>query len=258
MTTFMEEEDRKLNSSLPPVEVSTKAATELKQRVSDLLPLDDANKISDEDLILRFLVLHKFKVSAAETKLREYIQWRKKQGVNDILNTEPATEILTHMRGGFHGRDRLNRPNYYATFSTKDLVDLGHMKNTAKVLNAHTYQVEKQRETIKANGDTVFNLIVDLHDISTGLLTSRSAMAVAKAIVQQDAAMYPENTRYLFLLVPSGFTALWKVFKPLIPDRVLAKTKVIPMADAQVELQKYIDPSQLPPSLPQPGRARKA
>ncbi len=59
----------------------------------DILPIDDIHKVSDCDLIYRFLIAHRWDVAKAADGLRAYAERRAKNRMNDVLWEEFAPEV---------------------------------------------------------------------------------------------------------------------------------------------------------------------
>ncbi len=78
----------------------------------DIMPIDDIHKISDADLIYRFLIARKWNVADVVKNLHEYVEFRQKENLNNVLWEDFPEEVL-QLRCKFQGFDKFGHPVFY-------------------------------------------------------------------------------------------------------------------------------------------------
>ena len=58
---------------------------EVRALLKDIMPIDDIHKISDCDLVFKFLIARRWDSEAAAKGLREYATWRAGNKMNEVL-----------------------------------------------------------------------------------------------------------------------------------------------------------------------------
>eukprot|EP00906_Rhabdomonas_costata_P018788 RCo027391 len=114
--------------------------------VRDLLPLDDINKISDRDMLRRFLVARKNDLKEAEAMLRKYMAWRKQHNVNNVMYETFSTDFVKYHPGGIHGVDRKGFPVYYQRPEAKGLSYMLEHYTQDQLMRWHVHVMERSRE----------------------------------------------------------------------------------------------------------------
>lgn len=87
--------------------------------------LGDFEKLHFDDYdILRFCRARKFDLAKIQIMWQNFIEWREREGVDDILETykfderEAVQGVYPH---GYHGVDKQGRPVYYERFGVLDV-----------------------------------------------------------------------------------------------------------------------------------------
>jgi len=89
-------------------------------------------------------------------------------------------------------------------------------------------------------------VILDLAGIRLGMFDSR-AREFLRTVSKISSDNYPETLGAMFIVnVPSFFSILYNVAKPLIPPETKRKIHVLTSKNVKAELLKFIDSDQLP------------
>jgi len=95
----------------------------------------------DEYDLLRFCRARKFDLPAMQIMWQNFINWRKEQGVEDIIETykfdeyDKVIEVYPH---GYHNIDKLGRPIYIERFGLMDIEKLWTVTTRERIVRHYT------------------------------------------------------------------------------------------------------------------------
>eukprot|EP00667_Euglena_gracilis_P026999 EG_transcript_33013 len=115
---------------------------DLVARIADLRPLAryDRHLTSEEDLLLRFLLAHRYNVDAAERAIRRYIRWRREYLADDAL-LRPRFPRAFHEKLAIDlcGLDREGNLLYVEVMDGQNLVDILRTQPFGEILHFHVF-----------------------------------------------------------------------------------------------------------------------
>eukprot|EP01006_Ploeotia_vitrea_P017763 TRINITY_DN49002_c0_g2_i1.p1 TRINITY_DN49002_c0_g2~~TRINITY_DN49002_c0_g2_i1.p1 ORF type:complete len:312 (-),score=43.57 TRINITY_DN49002_c0_g2_i1:861-1796(-) len=249
-----DERERAQSAHFPPAEeMETKVQKIMNSLQNDgtLASLVDPNKISDHDLVTRFLIQWKFDWKVAETKVREMVKFRREFASRetgssiDKLSSQPLPSAWALMRcsipsspsvggqqpslylSGWCGSDLRGRPVFYDRFAKEAITHCKHQQK--EILSAQVAHLEHLRAFAKSKGcDRVVN-IMDLRNLPS---TAVAHVHFVQTLRQAGGLMsnfYPEMTATIFVaFAPGPIQKAWNVLLGVIPDRVKLKFVMLP------------------------------
>ncbi|RNF02360.1 Sec14 cytosolic factor [Trypanosoma rangeli] len=195
---------------------------DLHSRVADILPLDDNHKLSDCDLLYRFLIGRQWKVESAEVSLRNYIALRKEQKLNSIIaeqycgNVESTASVL-------YGFDKDGLPVMWNTPDFRLLVTLIKGGFKRDLLRIQMQVMEKARFLAKERQVDRCMVVLDLCHTNISSVNSHT-LAFAREFAKVMQEYYPEiMCRILVFNAGWAVTGAWKAVRPLLDRRVQDK-----------------------------------
>lgn len=210
------------------------------QAVEDILPLKDINKTNDCDMIYRYLIARHWDVELAAKSIREYIQWRAEERIDEVM-WEPVAPRVSETVASFYGVDKEGYPLLWDAPNPKLVVEV--LKSTSKeeMLRAHYKMMESARYLSRTNGVDRISYVLDLTLVTVSSVTSES-IGILKEMSKKDQTYYPEVMRRM-LICNGGWavTAAWKVIRPLLDERVQKKIQFLKDAPSVVTLQEFIE-----------------
>jgi hypothetical protein len=209
----------------------------------DVMPFDDIHKLSDADLIYRFLIARKWSVEEAVKNIREYVVWRKENRLNEVL-WEPLPEEALQLQCKFQGFDKFGHPVFYDTPEPKVISSLLQKLPREICLRAHFAVMEQGRRWQKIYKTDRVSCVYDLSHLTIAIVTNPRAVGFLKELTKIDQHYYPENMRTM-LLCNGGWTfnGLYKVIRPLLDPRVQKKIQFVNNPD---QVAAWIDLDQVP------------
>ena len=196
--------------------------------------LGDCNRLSDEDLILRFFIARHFDVEKTVEGVQGSVQWRATVGADQIFawgsGAVPWDIVKTsHQDGvcGFFGVCEEGYPIWWEIPDQKGCEQLLETHGQAVLLKWHHVMMERMREHAKLLGVDRFNCVLDLRAISGRAVIVGKLGEQLKAQTKQDQEVYPECMRRMFIVnAPFGFSAVYSVVKLLLDARVQKKISI--------------------------------
>eukprot|EP01004_Peranema_trichophorum_P007036 NODE_582_length_2575_cov_57.435155_g497_i0.p1 GENE.NODE_582_length_2575_cov_57.435155_g497_i0~~NODE_582_length_2575_cov_57.435155_g497_i0.p1 ORF type:complete len:732 (-),score=117.64 NODE_582_length_2575_cov_57.435155_g497_i0:223-2418(-) len=229
-----------------PHEITDELRAACKSIFDEVGAIPDACKITDEDLIYRFIIAHKGDKDVARTTLKEYIDWRSSYKTDNIRSEPFPHEIADLWPCWFYGKDKKGNPLYFEKPNQTSIRTLLEKFDAQQLVRWHIYTMECGRALYKSMGKDRITVVFDLSGVGMSVMLDRKVLALLKENVKSDQAMYPEHLHTMFIInAPGAFTMLWKMIVPLLDPRVRKK---IHIADKHylTEMQEYIDVDQLP------------
>ena len=168
---------------------------QLKNRVSDLLK----GKVPSDPVFLRFLRARDFNVEKAREMLSQSLIWRKKHGVDKILNEyEMPRVIKDYFPGGWHHCDKEGRPLFILRLGQMDVKGLiksvgeeGLTKLTLHICEEGLRLTEEAAHRLNCPIST-WCLLLDLEGLNMRHLW-RPGMKALLHIIEICEANYPET-----------------------------------------------------------------
>ncbi|XP_074057153.1 SEC14-like protein 4 [Macrotis lagotis] len=224
------------------------ALAQFRKNIQDVLA-DLPN--ADDYLLLRFLRARSFDLQKSEAMIRKFMVFRKQEDLDNILNWEPPEVLKLYDTGGLCGYDREGCPVWLDATGFLDPKGLLLSSSKSKVVKKRTQilaiilrECELQSEKLGKKIET-FILILDLEHM--GL---RHLWKPATELYQEFFSIlennFPETVKYLIVVkAPKLFPVVYNLLKPFISEETRKKILVLG-ANWKQDLQKFIDPDQLP------------
>ncbi|XQJ31815.1 CRAL/TRIO domain containing protein, putative [Leishmania guyanensis] len=228
---------------------------ELFSRLRDLLPFDDAYKVSDCDLMYRFLIGKHWNVAKAESGIRKYVQLRKSDNFDSIIGEQlhpTISSVLSPMHNGMpcpiYGLDREGLPVLWLSPDADKLAAAMKDFTNEQLLRCQLWSMELGRYVCLRRKVDRCTYVVDLGGITMSSV-NKATLALLKSVMGLLQVAYPEIMRRL-LFFNMGWTvsAAWKVLRPLVDVRVQDKIKFESGPPTLAALQQYITADQVHPS----------
>ncbi|CCW69277.1 unnamed protein product [Phytomonas sp. Hart1] len=226
---------------------------ELRDAVRDLLPIDDDHKISDCDLIYRFLIGQKWDCKTAQARLRAYVQFRKEERINGILNECPPP-ILTSMLSVIYGVDVNGYPVVWIAPDHAILMSVLNSFQKKVLLRAQIQVMERGRFLAKALGVDRCLYVINFKKITLSSVNS-TILGFLKSMNIILQALYPEIMSKI-LVYNSGWVVAnaWRVLKPLVDARVQEKVIFFNLPPSVKTLRDFVEPDQVLPEFGGTGK----
>ena len=211
--------------------------------IRGILPFPDIHKKNDCDLIFRFLIAKKWDAQEAANALAEYVEFREKHRLNEILWEEfpPETKSIGSIFSGF---DNEGHPIF---LKKPDPVVLGQLLGKFprdQLMRVHFKMMEQSRRLCLLYDTDRVSCLLDMALLSMSVLTNPGALGFLKEMTHLDQTYYPENMRYM-LICNGGwtFSSLYKLIKPWLDPRVQQKINFMASGSGMVtDLNKFVEP----------------
>ncbi|KZV66321.1 CRAL/TRIO domain-containing protein [Peniophora sp. CONT] len=197
-------------------------------------------------VLMKFLRARDLNVELAKEMMVHTLRWRDEFGVDAAIQETFPDDIFGNL-GHIYGRSKKNEPITYNLYGK-----MGDLKTVFGDKNRFMrWRIKLMEEGItKLDFETVDQMI-QVHDYEGVGWNSRDAnsKAAASEISNIFSNHYPEFLSHkLFVNVPSAFTWIFWLFKPLLPAATLAKMKVAGRGAHGIgkELLPLVDAAQLP------------
>ena len=217
----------------------------LYKRLADIVPLQDALKINDCDLIYRFLVARKCDVDVAERSVRDYISWRQRERI-DLIFEEKFPEDLLAAQSKLLGVDKEGYPVMYNTPDPTTLASLLKKYPLVLLMRGNIMMIEKARSGCLQHRVDRVTWVVDLSLMTLRSLTV-AASSFLKAMSRHTQEVYPELMRRM-LICNGGWviTAIYKFVRPLLDVRVQQKLAFVNGPPCLGVLREVVEEAQIP------------
>ncbi|XP_054248768.1 SEC14-like protein 2 isoform X1 [Indicator indicator] len=232
--------------NLSPRQAETLA--QFRQKLQDVLPsLPD----QDDYFLLRWLRARSFDLAKSEAMIRKYVEFRKHIDGDNILAWEPPEVIRKYMAGGMCGYDREGSPIWYDIIGPLDAKGLlfsaskqDLLKNKYRDCEILRHECNKQTQKLGKKIETV-TMVYDCEGLGLKHLW-KPAVDIYGELLTMFEDNFPEGLKRLFIVkAPKIFPVAYNLVKHLLSEETRKKVAVLG-SNWKEELQKYIDPSQIP------------
>ena len=106
---------------------------------------DPIGELDDYD-ILRFCRARKFVLSDVQAMMKNQFEWRKAEGVDNILNTfsfDEESQVKDIYPHGYHGTDKTGRPVYIERIGVLDMPKLWSVTTEERMVQHFIAEYEK-------------------------------------------------------------------------------------------------------------------
>ncbi|KEG10111.1 Sec14 cytosolic factor [Trypanosoma grayi] len=219
----------------------------LQTRVSGILPIDDDQKVSDCDLLYRFLIGRQFSVERAAASLLKYASLRKEYRLNDIMTETYETDVESTATL-LYGFDNDSFPIMWNTPDVSAIITV--LKNGSKkdLLRVQMRIMEFARFLAKTRHVDRCTFVLDLLNVNMSAVNSLTLSFVRELskILQE---YYPEiMSRILVFNAGWAVTGAWKVLKPFVDARVQEKIRFFCTGPTLELLLPFMPADQILPS----------
>ncbi|KAM0821120.1 hypothetical protein ACQ4PT_063524 [Festuca glaucescens] len=202
-------------------------------------------------VLLKFLRAREFKVKEAMAMLRSAVLWRKRFGIDSLLEADlafPELEKVVFYRGA----DRESHPvcyNVYGEFQDKDLYEkaFGDEEKRDRFLK---WRIQLLERGILSQLDFAPSGICSMVQV-TDLKNSPPMLGKHRAVTRQAVALLQDNypefiAKKVFINVPWWYLAANKMMSPFLTQRTRSKFVFASQAKSPETLFRYIAPEQVP------------
>ncbi|CAI5738370.1 unnamed protein product [Peronospora destructor] len=197
----------------------------------------------------RFIVGEKGDVEKGRARYVTTLEWRKENGIDDILVTPHPTFaiIKRHYPQYFHGRTRDGLPVYY---ERPGKIDLAALKREGlsidDLLRHYMYITEYLWRVLEPNDEARSMTVLDVAGIGMYDLGGEVLDFIKRASAF-TSAHYPERSAHIFIVnTPGWFNMVWRIVKPLIDPVTRQKVHMLKGSGILIELEKWIDRENIP------------
>uniref|UniRef100_A0A0E0JRP1 CRAL-TRIO domain-containing protein n=1 Tax=Oryza punctata TaxID=4537 RepID=A0A0E0JRP1_ORYPU len=204
-----------------------------------------------DTVLLKFLRAREFKVKEAMAMLKSAVLWRKRFGIESLLDADLALPELDSVVF-YRGADREGHPvcyNVYGEFQDKDLYEkaFGDEEKRERFLKWRIQLLERgilSQLDFSPSGICSMVQVTDLKNSPPMLGKHRAVTRQAVALLQDN---YPEFiAKKVFINVPWWYLAANKMMSPFLTQRTKSKFIFASPAKSAETLFRYIAPEQVP------------
>ncbi|VAH82416.1 unnamed protein product [Triticum turgidum subsp. durum] len=202
-------------------------------------------------VLLKFLRAREFKVKEAMGMLRSAVLWRKRFGIESLLEADlafPELEKVVFYRGA----DREGHPvcyNVYGEFQDKEVYEkaFGDEEKRERFLK---WRIQLLERGILSQLDFAPSGICSMVQV-TDLKNSPPMLGKHRAVTRQAVALLQDNypefiAKKVFINVPWWYLAANKMMSPFLTQRTKSKFVFASQAKSPETLFRYIAPEQVP------------
>ena len=220
---------------------------EFTRRVADLEAFLAEQLEEDEHTAVKFLVAKGWDVEEAAAMFRELHQYMvEKGGISGMLEWAPPEGLVRYTPGGLFGEDREGRPIFWTPAGAMDPKGIFRCATAAQHVQFRLWQaaamVRATRVQSKRLGRYVGNttMVFDMAGTSMRQLHMGWLRTFNKTNVMVQR-LFPELTqRILIINPPAVFRVGFRLVKPFLNERVLAKIQVL-HGDPLEVLEPFVD-----------------
>ncbi|KAJ0232021.1 Patellin-1 [Hirschfeldia incana] len=202
-----------------------------------------------DTILLKFLRARDFKVKEALTMLKNTVQWRKENKIDDLLEAgEEASEFEKMVFA--HGVDKEGHVVIYSSYGEFQNKEL--FSDKEKLNKFLSWRIQLQEKCVRAldfsNPDAKSSFVFVSDFRNAPGLGKRALWQFIRRAVKQFEDNYPEfATRELFINVPWWYIPYYKTFGSIITSpRTRSKMVLAGPSKSADTIFKYIAPEQVP------------
>ncbi|KAL2607549.1 hypothetical protein R1flu_026122 [Riccia fluitans] len=189
---------------------------------------------SDDEFLVRFLRARQLDVRKAATMYGEYVQWRRDNNVDSVLQNFKYPEldrVLQAWPQNWHKTDKMGRPINIQLVSRTNIKDVFRETTEERLLMRAVWVWEDLHENklpacSRAAGRHIARatVIVDLKDVSVMTFTNAHVRKVLPKMARWFSSYFPEYLgRLIIINAPVAFKVLWEMLSPFVDDQTQKK-----------------------------------
>ncbi|CAG7838394.1 unnamed protein product [Allacma fusca] len=200
------------------------------------------NHISDLELsesqrsdyfLIRWLRARGNDLDGAKATLSNYLEYRRKDNIDNILLWEPPEDVRTMAPYQFLGVDSENSPVIFVPFNRwncRKLSELGLASDVIRYVDRLYEEIENtmiDKLTPEGIPTTQFVVIIDTYNLSLLTFSSLIVVDTLLQIAKKFEAYHPESVKRFF--IPNAgraFSAAFTLVKPILGPKTANKFKI--------------------------------
>lgn len=222
---------------------------EFREKVSDCQLVD-----SSDAFLLKWLIARNYKVDLADKMLRQSLEWRRLNRVNDILETWTPPEVIEKYYSiGQCGYDKFGCPLWISAQGPIDIRGIMQSSTKKDLTRFMIYIMEKNALNMRQNPERCATqnicVVADMENLSMWQMAYRPVNDVRNEMLRIYEANYPENLRRIFIInAPKLFIVIYNMMRPFMHQVTIDKICVYGFDKEEwtAALLKDIDADQLP------------
>lgn len=216
--------------------------------------VEDVKRPSDTDaFLLRWLRARDFDVDKAERMYRHDLKWRKENGIDDMLRSYAAAEIVKeNYPGGILYPCKDGRPLWVVPAGVDFPALITSL--TPEVVQRHCTYLMEYTESLKRSASKEVgreihshHMVIDLEKFSLRNLYCWQAVKTLTNILQTMEGHYPECLEKCVIInAPNFFPVVWKMVRPFLTQATTDKVQVYGKTGWKEHVLSLIDAAHLP------------
>ncbi|XP_050026706.1 SEC14-like protein 2 [Dermacentor andersoni] len=217
--------------------------------------VEDVRRATDTDaFLLRWLRARDFDVTKAEKMYRHHLEWRKENGLDDILHSYEMPELVKeNFPGAFLHPGKDGRLVWICPMGLEIHAFLQLL--TPSVVRSHIVYLMEESEFIKRDSSSKTGkeihshyFVADMDKLRLRQVYSWQVLKAAGYTLHLMEDQYPECVeKFIVINAPSFFPMLWKFLRTLMTQRTADKFEVYGKEDGWKErLLEIVDAEILP------------
>eukprot|EP00357_Protocruzia_adherens_P033659 CAMPEP_0115035046 /NCGR_PEP_ID=MMETSP0216-20121206/41144_1 /TAXON_ID=223996 /ORGANISM="Protocruzia adherens, Strain Boccale" /LENGTH=317 /DNA_ID=CAMNT_0002414309 /DNA_START=167 /DNA_END=1120 /DNA_ORIENTATION=- len=216
----------------------------------DILP----KKFDQDWTLLRFLRARNFDMKKTLEMWRNFINWRKEFGVDDIAENFDFHEkdaVKENYPHGYHKTDKLGRPIYIERLGSMNIKKVFEITTKERMLKYYVREYERvlthkfqHNTTVKITKKAIQNPRLSSDCSSTSATNSVKNFIQQATSIAQD--YYPEMLGRMYIVnAPMLFTGVWAIVKVWVDPKTRAKITILG-GKYQNQLLEHVEAENLP------------
>jgi len=221
---------------------------ELSKKLLDLQLVPPSHELE------RWLVGAGLSVDQAEKNYRKSLEWRKRTGVDHILQWTPPQVLKKFYPGGFAGYDPSGSPVWLIPFGGADMRGMLSCVTKEEFVDFTIQIIEKsmaymRQKTKELNGPVTQHIFIfDLEGFSLTMATHTPTLDILQRLISIYEANYPETLKAAYVLnAPKVFQIVFRIVKGAVEQKTLSKIQVFGTDDWKEPLSEAVGLGVLPP-----------
>eukprot|EP00602_Paraphysomonas_sp_CaronLab_P003563 CAMPEP_0185027420 /NCGR_PEP_ID=MMETSP1103-20130426/12453_1 /TAXON_ID=36769 /ORGANISM="Paraphysomonas bandaiensis, Strain Caron Lab Isolate" /LENGTH=627 /DNA_ID=CAMNT_0027561407 /DNA_START=472 /DNA_END=2352 /DNA_ORIENTATION=- len=206
-------------------------------------------KAPEDEIPQRFLNAVDGDIREARRRWDATRKWRETENIDNILNEEQPffTTIKTMYPHYLCGRGKEGNVVYYERPGEIEIPQLNARGIGIDEMLRHWLFVTEYQYNVVVTGELEKCItVIDIEKVGMGDLAGDALDFVRKSVAIANHH-YPERAFVIFLVnVPSWFSFIWRVVKPLVHENTQKKIKILSKKEVLAGLNEFIDFDQIP------------